>query len=152
VLKRYLAGSSDNSSDEAQAARYIVATHHVRKKSSAKLNDCAVSSRNMPLPQRAGVQTGGTFASAYREAGQLDRATETARAGLQSVLARKPVKIEERRSRDEALGQVATFLANIHLAQKRPDDAARVLEELRQTALRLPSASVYAEANAHLKD
>lgn len=146
TFDRFLAfAGSDDRGEDAQAARYISAAHFARKRDFER-----AEARHREFVRHAAAgseqefRLGGTLATAYRDAGQFDRALATAQDGLRSVLARKADTPAARKERDAAVAQVSGFIGSV--LQKQNDQATteRVGADLRALALRLPSAGVYA--------
>ena len=147
TLARFLSGKDAERGDDMQTARFILATNFARKRQFAEaepLREAFVKYAARDNPQA--FQIGGIFANAYREAGQFERAIAIAQNELRGVTARDAATPAARQTRDDALKQLSLFITNIYLTQKKNADAIRTLEELRRTALALPSATLYAEA------
>jgi thiol-disulfide isomerase/thioredoxin len=147
TLARFLAGKDAERGDEMQAARFILATNFARKRQFAEAEPLREAFlKYAPRDNPQAFQIGGIFANAYREAGQFERAIAIAQNELRGVTARDAATPAARQTRDDALKQLSLFITNIYLTQKKTADAVRTLEELRRTALALPSATLYAEA------
>lgn len=152
TLTQFLIGKDADGSEEAQSARFALATNLVRKRQFAEAEPFRESfTKYAKTDDPLAFQIGGMFANAYREAKQFDRAIAIAQNELRGVTARAAASAPARQTRDDALKQLSLFITNTYLAQKKFADARRTLEEMRRTALALPSATLYAEATRTLE-
>lgn len=152
TLTRFLVGKDADRSEEAQAARFALATNFVRKRQFAEAEPLREAfTKYAKTDDPLAFQIGGVFANAYREAKQFDSAIAIAQNELRGVKARNAATPTARQTRDDALKQLSLFIANTYLTQKKPADARRTLEEMRRIALALPSATLYAEATRTLE-
>lgn len=145
TLKSYLATGVEVEGEPAQVARFIVAQLAANKN---QLSD-AVSARaayiaNQPQTLANRFEIDAAISDAYRQAKQTDEAATYAASAFtlaaQNSFDDDAAHIERQTA---TLLRAANTLADIHLAGKRTDEAARVLHQLRRASLNLPSADLH---------
>jgi thiol-disulfide isomerase/thioredoxin len=152
ALKKYLAADPAPSGEKAQGARYIVAQRAAR---TDRLEDAesALAAYVAHEPQKPSerVAIEKSLTTAYRKAGQTERATSHAEEAFKAAKLVKPLASNPT-ARDFSLYTAGTLLADIYAEKKRTDEAIAVLEEIRSAALLSQSVRLYADTTAKLSE
>ena len=148
TMRRFLAQNPIASDEQAEVARFVFVLHAVKKnllpEAESVLAAYANSKKQTPN-NRFLIEN--TLTAAYRNNKQHASAVTHARAAFEAAKlmtaesgAKGPQAV---RQRDMRLFIAASTLVDLYIEIKRKDEAARVLTELRQLALSLPSANLY---------
>jgi thiol-disulfide isomerase/thioredoxin len=148
TLRRYLSNKDGGTKEQMQAARLIVARLAAKKglfDEAEKARADYLSDGDESLERRAQVDI--ELASAYRKGKNYDRAMAQGRDALDAVKQLKPHTAVEKRTFSDLLKGAVNVLVQTYVETKKPDEAARVLEEMRVLSLALPSPTLYEQAN-----
>lgn len=151
ALKSFLSEHESGANENAQGARLMIAELSAKK----NLLEEAEAARSAYLknePRRADkiFRIESLLAISYRQAKNFDRAVMHAQDALAAVMSLQGNTPAEQGARRDALNLSANFLADIFVEMKKTDEAAKVMEDMRQTALRMPSGVLYRKATNRL--
>ncbi|MGB9181860.1 MAG: TlpA disulfide reductase family protein [Pyrinomonadaceae bacterium] len=151
ALKNFLAAHESGPNENAQSARLMISELSAKKNLLAEA-EAARSEYLKNEPRRADkiFRMESLLAVTYRQAKNFDLASSHARDALAAVKSLQGGTPAEQGARRDALNLSANFLADIYLDMKQPDEAAKVMEDMRQTALRMPSSGLYRKATNRL--
>jgi cytochrome c biogenesis protein CcmG/thiol:disulfide interchange protein DsbE len=147
ALRRYLSNKDGGTKDQMQSARLTVARLAAKAglfEEAEKARADYLSAGGDNLERRAQVDI--DLASAYRKGKNFERAITQGRDALDVVRQLKPRTAVEKRAFSDLLNGTVNVLVETYVQMKKPDDAARVLEEMRGLSLSLPSPMLYAQA------
>lgn len=148
ALRRFLAEKSGGTNDLRQDARLRVAKLAAKKglfEEAEKARTDYLSAGTVTPQLRAQVDQ--DLASAYRKGKNYERAIAEGRDALDAVRQLKPHTAVEKNTYTELLKGTVGVMVQTYLEMKKPDEAARVLEEMRALSLALPSPLLYEQAN-----
>ncbi|MBA3440441.1 MAG: TlpA family protein disulfide reductase [Pyrinomonadaceae bacterium] len=148
TMRRYLAEHPTASDEQAEVARFVFVLHAVKKNLLPEAENvlAAYASAKKQRPNNRFLIE-NTLAAAYRNNKQLVPAVTHARAAFEAaklISAEPDTKAPQVvQQRDQRLFIAASTLVDLYLEIERRDEATRVLGELRQLALSLPSANLH---------
>ena len=147
ALQRYLATKPASPNENAQRARNLV----IIIASEKGLLEEAERARsdyldNQPQRPESRFVMEALMATAYHKAKKLDPALARAREAFELLKSLKAPARSERDTRVEALRGVVGLLVELYTQKDKPDDARRVVEELREISLTLPSPLLFRQS------
>jgi cytochrome c biogenesis protein CcmG/thiol:disulfide interchange protein DsbE len=148
ALRRYLANNTGGTKDQMQLARLAVARLAAKKglfEEAEKARADYLSAETESFERRAQVDI--ELANAYRKGKTFDRAILQGRDALDAVKQLKPHTAVEKRTFSDLLNGSVNVLVQAYIEMKKPDEAARVLEEMRALSMALPSPLLYEQSN-----
>lgn len=151
TLNAFLAAHAPGPNENAQGARLMIAELSAKKNLLTEAEAArAEYLKNEPRRADKTFRIETLLAVTYRQAKKLDLAAQHARDALTAVNSLQGGTPAEQGARRDALNLSANFLADIYVEMKKTDEAANVMEEMRQTALRMPSGVLYRKATNRL--
>lgn len=148
TMRRFLAETPTASEEQAEIARFVLVLHAVKKNLLPQAESALAAyagAKKQTAYNRFLMEN--ALAAAYLNNKQHASAVTHARAAFEAAKlipagpeTKKPQALLQR---DQRLFVAASTLANLYIETGREGEAARVLGELRQLALRLPSANLY---------
>lgn len=147
-LRRFLAEKSGGTDELRQQARVSVAKLAAKKglfDEAEKARADYLGAGNETPERRAQIDL--DLAAAYRKGQNFDRAIAQGVDALDTVKRMRPNTAVEKRIYTELVNGAVNVLVSTYIQMKKPDDAARILEELRSLSLAMPSPLLYAEAD-----
>jgi thiol-disulfide isomerase/thioredoxin len=154
ALKRFLSADQAGAPEAklAQAARYILIQLAARKGALEEAEKAlAEYLRGEPQIPNERVTIEKAIASAYRKAGQLDRAAAHAEAAFKATRL-VPPDAKNPTAQPHSIYTAGSALVDIYLDARKSSEAAATLEEMRRLALAIPSGKLYVEATMRLAD
>ena len=148
-LRRFLASAIESTSnDHAQEARLVLVSITAQQglfEEAEKLRADYLA--RQPQKQVEVFRMENDLASAYLKKKNREQALSHGREAFSIVKKMKAQSLEERNQRIENLQSAANFLYKIYLEDNKREDAARVMEELRDMALAIPAPDLFRQAS-----
>jgi thiol-disulfide isomerase/thioredoxin len=151
ALRHYLAAQPSGANVNATRAQSARATTIMIASQSGRLDEAeqvrADYLKNSPQEKTHRFRFEISLAKAYQKAKRLDQALDHALQAFDAIkflqAESHPKSVQDRVRLDNETIDVAATISGLYVEMKRPDEAARTLEEVRQLALMIPSGNLY---------
>ena len=151
TLNSFLAEHKSGANENAQSARLMIAELSAKKNLLTEAEAArAEYLKNEPRRADKIFRMESLLAVTYRQEKNFERAASHARDAFAAVKSLQGGTPAEQGARRDALNLSANFLADIYVEMKQTDEAAKVMEEMRQIALKMPSGVLYRRATNRL--
>jgi thiol-disulfide isomerase/thioredoxin len=148
TMRRFIAENVQATSDEQQAARYVIALQTAKEKDALAQAEAALQDYlKIAAPEaerRYRLET--TLAASYRARRQPEQAIAHARAAFEAAKRLHAQGSLDTATRDAVFYRTLSFISDAALDLKRTDDAIAALQELRRLSVSFPSADLYRRA------
>jgi thiol-disulfide isomerase/thioredoxin len=149
AMRKFLASKPEG--EKAQLARAVMVLYATKTNLISEAEDLAKAYReNQPQDPKEVYGIEHLLTDAYFRTKNYDRMAEHAKSMVAAAKVAIAAKNIDPFRRDEMLLKSASLLAEAFVRLNQPQRAGEVLQELRRTALSLPSGNLYRMANVRL--